>query len=73
MEASNCLLEAKTSEAENLEGQRRVRVKSVGSEEPSLQRPSRGPHCSPPLCHLVVERWLASTVWLALEGLQEGC
>ena len=42
--------------------------KRVGSVEASLQRPSRGPPRSPPLCHSVAESRLASMEWLASGG-----
>ena len=35
--------------------------KKVSTEEATLQRPSRGPHCSPPLCHPVTEGQPATT------------
>ena len=38
--------------------------KRVGSKEAS----SGGPLCSPPLYHLVEERWVASTRWMAFGG-----
>ena len=60
MVASTWLLEARTSEVENQEAQGRSWEPGVGSEEANFQRPSKGPSCSPPLCHPVAERlpWL---------------
>ena len=48
--------------------QQNSRVRIVGSEEASLQKPSGGLPCSPPLCHPVAEGWLASMGWIASGG-----
>ena len=68
MEVSGRLLEAKTSEAERWEGWG-IRI---GPEEANLWRPSEGPPGSPPVCHQVADRWLASTGWLPSGGPLEG-
>ena len=39
-----------------------------GIQEASLQRLSRAPHCGPPQCHPVAERWLTSMDWLTSGG-----
>ncbi len=44
-----------------------------GSEETNLQRPSRGPPWSLPLCILVSESWVTSTWWLATGGPLGDC
>ena len=41
-------------------------MQRVGPEVVSLQRPSGGPPCNPPLCHPVAEGRLASTVVASL-------
>ena len=46
--------------------------KGVGSEQASLKRPSRGPPCSPNLCHPVAETQLAPMEGLASLGPLEG-
>ena len=70
--ASSWLLETRTSEAVRKEAQGGSGDAWVGPEEASLWRPSRGPPCSPPLCHSVAERQLVSIGWLASGGPLEG-
>ena len=73
MEASTWLLEARSIEAGNQEGQRRVRGERSrlrGGRPPDiLLRPTGNPL----LRYLVAERWLASIGWLAAGGPLKGC
>ena len=73
MEASGRLLEDKTSEVWKIRRHRGgSEDKRVSSEVASLQRHSRGPPCSPPLCHIVDEDWVVSTGWLSSRGPLKG-
>ncbi len=54
MEASGWLFESRTSEVEHQEAQRRDRGAMNRLRRTSLQRPSKGLPCSPPLCLPVV-------------------
>ncbi len=68
MEASGWLLEARTTEVENQKEERRVRGEKRrfkgGKRLKALNRPT----VQRPLCHIVVQRQLASKGWLVSGG-----
>ena len=56
MGASGWLLGARTSEAKRQGTEEGKRIKKVGSEMASLQRPARDPPCNSPLCYPVADQ-----------------